>query len=125
MSLTLSRADPSGSRERLKVVTRSTTDIAARSTTNSLIDQSSDPLLSFTAPVFTVANIGPISGCTFQILHCNVKIVQNERVELLSRAMRTIDFEAIFLSTLFSFELIFTASNLDVHLTLTGSSHIL
>ena len=88
MSLTLSRADPSGSRDealssvnnqRLKVVSHSTTDIAARSTTNSLIDQSSDPFLSFTAPVFTVANIGPISGCTFQIFHGNVKIVQNER----------------------------------------------
>ena len=31
-------------------------------------------------------------------------------VGLLSIAMRTIDFEAVFLSTLFSFELIFTAS---------------
>ena len=39
-------------------------------------------------------------------------------VDLLSRAMRTIDFEAIF-PTLFSLELIFTASNLEFHLTLT------
>ena len=27
----------------------------------------------------TGANIGSISGCTFQIFHGNVKIVQNER----------------------------------------------
>ena len=49
------------------------------STTTTLIDQSSDPLLSSTAPIFTGANIGSISGCTFQIFHGNVKIVQNER----------------------------------------------
>ena len=41
--------------------------------------QSSDPLLSSTAPVFTGANIGSIRRCTFQIFHGNVKIVQNER----------------------------------------------
>lgn len=88
MSLTLSRADVSGSRgealssvhnQGFEVVTRSTTDIAASSTTTTLIDQSSDPLLSSTAPIFTGANIGSISGCTFQIFHSNVKIVQNER----------------------------------------------
>ena len=76
MSLTLSRADLSGSRDEalssvhnqgFEVVTRSTTDIAASSTTNTLIDQSSDPLLSSTAPLFT--DIGSISGCTFQIFH--------------------------------------------------------
>ena len=89
MSLTLSRADVSGSRDEalssvhnqgFEVVTRSTTDIGASLTTNTLIDQSSDPLLSSTAPVFTGANIGSISGCTFQIFHGNVKIVQNERM---------------------------------------------
>ena len=88
MSLTLSRADLSGSRDEalssvhnqgFEVVTRSTTDIAASSTATTLIDQSSDPSLSSTAPVFTGANIGSISGCTFQIFHGNVKIVQNER----------------------------------------------
>ena len=88
MSLTISRANLSGSRDEalssvhnqgFEVVTRSTTDIAASSTTTTLIDQSSDPLLSSTAPIFTGANIGSISGCTFQIFHGNVKIVQNER----------------------------------------------
>ena len=88
MSLTLSRADVSGFRHEalssvynqgFEVVTRSTTDIAASSTTTTLIDQSSDPLLSSTAPIFTGANIGSISGCTFQTFHGNVKIVQNER----------------------------------------------
>ena len=86
--MTLSRADVSGSRDKalssvhnqgFEVVTRSTTDIAASSTTTILIDQSSDPLLSSTAPIFTGANIGSISGCTFQIFHGHVKIVQNER----------------------------------------------
>ena len=88
--MTLSRADVSGSRDEalssvhnqgFEVVTRSTTDIAASSTTTTLIDQSSDPLLSSTAPIFTGANIGSIRGCTFQfqIFHGNVKIVQNER----------------------------------------------
>ena len=88
MSLTLSRADVSGSRgealssvhnEGFEVVTRSTADIAASSTTTTLIGQSSDPLLSSTAPIFTGANIGSITGCTFQIFNGNVKIVQNER----------------------------------------------
>jgi len=84
MSLTLSR----GSRDEalssvhnqgFEVLTRSTTDIAASSTTTTLIDQSSHPLLSSTAPIFTGANIGSIGGCTFQVFHGNVKIVQNER----------------------------------------------
>ena len=88
MSLTLSRADLSGSKDEalssvhnqgFEVITRSTTDIAASLTTNTLIDQSSDPLLSSTSSVFTGANIGSISGCTFQMFHGNVKIVQNER----------------------------------------------
>ena len=88
MSLTLSRADVPRSRDEalssvhnqgFEAVTRSTTGIAASSTTTTLIDQSSDPILSYTAPVFAGANIGSISGCTFQIFHCSVKIVQNER----------------------------------------------
>ena len=61
--------------------------------------QSSDPLLSSTAPVFTGANIGSISRCTLQIFHGNVKIVQNERKRrIVIAAMRTIDFEAIFVN---------------------------
>ena len=88
MSLTLSKAGLSESRDEalssvhnqaFEVVTRSTTDIAACSTTNPLIDRSSDSLLSSTATVFTGANTGSISGCTFQIFHGSVKIVQNER----------------------------------------------
>ena len=88
MSLTLSRADLSRSSDQtlssvhnqgVELVTCSTTDVAARTTTNSLIDQQSDPLLSFTAPVFTGANIGSIRGRKFQIFHGNLKIVQNER----------------------------------------------
>ena len=86
--MTLSSDDVSGSRDEalssvhnqgFEVVTRSTTGIASSSTTTTLIDQSSDPLLSSTAPIFTGANIGSISGCTFQIFQGNVKIVQNER----------------------------------------------
>ena len=88
MSLTLSRADLSGSRDEalssvhnqgFEVLPRSTTDIAASSTTTTMINQSSDPLPSSTAPVFTGVNIGSIIGCTFQIFHGSVKIVQNER----------------------------------------------
>ena len=120
MSLTLSRADLSGSRDEalssvhnqgFEVVTRSTTDIAASSTTTTLIDQSSDPSLSSTAPIFTGANIGSISGCTFQIFHGNVKIVQNERKRRIVIDSDEDDWLwSYFLSTLSSFELIFTAS---------------
>ena len=63
--------------------------------------QSSDPLLSSTAPVFTGANTGSINRCTFQIFHGNVKIVLMKgirSVELLSTAMRTIHFEVIFVN---------------------------
>ena len=61
--------------------------------------QSSDPLLSSTAPVFTGANIGSISRCTLQIFHGSVKIAQNERKRrIVIAAMRTIDFEAIFVN---------------------------
>ena len=38
-----------------------------------------DPLLSSATPVFAVANIGSISGCTFQIFHENVKFLQTEK----------------------------------------------
>ena len=119
MSFTLSR-DLSGSRDEalssvhnqgFEVVTRSTTDIAASSTTTTLIDQSSDPLLSSTAPIFTGANIGSINGCTFQIFHGNVKIVQNERKRRIVIDSDEDDWLwSYFLSTLSSFELIFTAS---------------
>ena len=122
ISLTLSRADRSGTRNEalssvhnqgFEVVTRSTTDIAASSTTTTLIDQSSDPLLSSTAPIFTGANIGSIRGCTFQfqIFHGNVKIVQNERKRRIVIDSDEDDWLwSYFLSTLSSFELIFTAS---------------
>ena len=43
------------------------------------VNTSVDPLVSSTAPVFTGANIGSINGCTFQIFHGNVKIVQAEK----------------------------------------------
>ena len=98
------------------------TDVAVSSTTNSVTDQSSDPLLSSTAPVFTGANIGSISACIFQIFQGNVKIVQNER-----KLRTVIDSDeqdwlwSYFLSTLSNFELIFTTSKLDFHLTLTWS----
>ena len=83
MSLTLCRV--SGSRDEalssvhnqgFEVITHLTTEIAASSITPTLSNHSSDPLLSSTALIFTGANIGSISGCTFQ---GNVKIVQNER----------------------------------------------
>ena len=120
MSLTLGRADLFGSwdealssvhNQGFEVVTRSTTDIAASSTTNTLIDQSSDPLLSSTAPGFTDANIGSISGCTFQTFHGNVKIVQNERKRRIVIESDEDDWLwSYFSSTLSSFELFFTAS---------------
>ena len=108
MSLTLSIADVTGSRDEVlssdhnqefEVVSRSTTDIDASSPTTTLIDPSSDPLLSSTAPIFTGANIGSINGCTFPIFQGNVnrKLPRMKgSVGLLSIAMRTIDFEAIF-----------------------------
>ena len=46
---------------------------------NSMMKSSVDPLLYSTTPVFTGANIGSISGCTFQIFHGNVKFLQTER----------------------------------------------
>ena len=88
MPLNHSRADRSESGDEtissvhnqdLQVATRSTAEIVTGTTENPLINQSNDPLLSSTAPVFAGANIGSISGCTFQIFHGNVKIVQNEK----------------------------------------------
>ena len=96
MSLTLSRADLSRSRDeafssvhnlRFEVVTRLTTDVAAHSTTISLIDQWSDPLLSSTTPVFTAAKY-------FMVMWKMSRMKWS--IELLSRAMRMIDFEATF-----------------------------
>ena len=123
MSFTLSR-DLSGSRDEalssvhnqgFEVVTRSTTDIAASLTTNTLIDQSSEPLLSSTSLVFTGANIGSISGCTFQIFHGNVKIVQNERKRRIVMESDEDDWLwSYFLSTLSSFS--------HLHLTLNSST---
>ena len=46
---------------------------------NSVMNSSVDPLLSSTAQVFAGANIDSISGCTFQIFHENVKILQAEK----------------------------------------------
>ena len=82
--------------------------------------QSSDPLLSSTSPV---PNIASISRCTFQTFYGNVEIVQNERTRRIycyrQRWGRlTLN---LCLLTMSSFELIFTASNLDFHLTLTWS----
>ena len=45
----------------------------------SMMKFSVDPLLSSAAPVFAGANIGSISGHTFQIFHENVKFVQTEK----------------------------------------------
>ena len=73
MSLLLSRFACSGSgndpissvhNHDLQVAARSTTEIDTSTKNYSLIDQSDDPLLSSTAPVFAGANKGSISGCT-------------------------------------------------------------
>ena len=86
MSLTLSRAH-SGSEEStvssvqdLQMASCSSSENALTSTAvNSMMKSSVDPLLSSAAPVFAGANIGSISGCTFQIFHGNVKFVQTEK----------------------------------------------
>ena len=83
----------------------------------------SHPLLSSTPPVFQYGckvNVGSISGCTFQIFHGYVRIVQNERKRRIVIESDEDDWRlSYFLSTLSSFELIFTASNFDFHFTLT------
>ena len=87
MSLTLSRAPSSSEKsttvsrvEDLQMAScsssRNESSIAA---VNSMMNSNVDPLLSSTAPVFAGANIGSISGCTFQIFHGNVKIVQAQK----------------------------------------------
>ena len=45
----------------------------------SVMNSSVDPRLSSTAQVFAGANIGSISGCTFQIFHGNVKYFKPKR----------------------------------------------
>ena len=57
---------------------------------------------------------------TFQIFHGYVKIVQNERKRGIVIESDEDDWLlSYFLSTLSSFELIFTASTFDFHFTLT------
>ena len=86
MSLTLSRAH-SGSEEStvssvqdLQMASCSSSENALTSmAVYSMMKSSVDPLLSSAAPVFAGANIGSISGCTFQICLGNVKFVQTEK----------------------------------------------
>ena len=106
MSLTLSRADLFGSwdealssvhNQGFEVVTRSTTDIAASSTTNTLIDPSSDPFYS----VFQRSSFYRCKHRIYQRVHIYFRVVwilsrMKGSVELSSRAMGTIDFEAMF-----------------------------
>ena len=117
MSLTLGRSDLFGSwdealssvhNQGFEVVTRSTTDNAASSTTNTLIDPSSDPFYS----VFQRSSFYRCKHRIHQRVHIYFRVVwilsrMKGSVELSSRAMRTIDYV---LSTLSSFNLIFTAS---------------
>ena len=86
MSLTLSRAhstieESASSSQDLQMTSYSTEGADSRKAVNSMLNLKSgvDPLLSSTAPVFSGANIGSISDCTFQIFHGNVKIVQGEK----------------------------------------------
>ena len=88
MSLTLSRARSTSEKstaiprvEDLQMGSCSSSQNASSIVVvNSMINCTSvDPLLSSTAPVFAGANIGSISGCTFQIFHGDVKIVQAEK----------------------------------------------
>ena len=80
-----------------EVVTRSTTDIAASSTTNTLIDPSSDPFYS----VFQRSSFYRCKHRIHQRVHIYFRVMwilsrMKGSVELSSRAMRTIDFEAMF-----------------------------
>ena len=87
MSLTLSRARSSSEKstavsnvEDLQMAScPSSQNASSIAAINSMMNSSVDPLLSSTAPVFTGANFGSISDCTFQIFHGNVKIVQAEK----------------------------------------------
>ena len=87
ISLTLSRARSStekstavSSVEDLQMASCSSSQNASsNAAVNSMMNSSMNPLLSSTAPVFEGANIGSISGCAFQILHGEEKIVQAEK----------------------------------------------
>ena len=86
MSLTLSRARSNSeestvsSVQNLQMASCSSSENASTSTAvNSMMKSSVDPLLSSATPVFAGANVGSISGCTFQIFHGNVKFVQTEK----------------------------------------------
>ena len=86
MSLTLSKARSSSEKstvssvQDLQMASCSSSENASTSTSiNSMMESSVDPLLSSATPVFAGANIGSISGCTFQIFHGNVKFVQTEK----------------------------------------------
>ena len=62
---------------RFEVAARSAAEIVTNRNENSLITQSHNPLLFSAAPVFAGGNMG--SGCTFQILYCDVKIDVNKK----------------------------------------------
>ena len=87
MSLTLSRDRSSSEKstavssvEDLQMVSCSfSQNTSSSAAVNSMMNSSVNPLLSSTVPVFAGANIGSISGCTFQIFHGDVKIVQGEK----------------------------------------------
>ena len=86
MSLTLSRARSSSeestvsSVQDLQMASCSSSENTLTSTAvNSMMKSSVDPLLSSAAPAFAEANIGSISGCTFQIFHGKVKFVQTKK----------------------------------------------
>ena len=86
MSLTLSRARSSSeestvsSVQDLQMASCSSSENTLTSTAvNSMMKSGVDPLLSSAAPVFAGANIGSISGCTFQIFHGKVKFVQTKK----------------------------------------------
>ena len=89
------------------------------------LDQSTDPSLPSTAPVFTGTKHWIHHGCTFQIFHVNVKIVQNERKRRIVIESDEDDWLwSYFLSTVSSCELFFTTSKLELSLD-TDWIHIL
>jgi len=87
MSLTLSRDRFSSEKstavssvEDLQMASCSSSqNTSSSAAVNSMMNSSVNPLLCSTAPVFAGANIGSISGFTFQIFHGDVKIVQGEK----------------------------------------------
>ena len=64
---------------RFEVAACSAAEIVTNRNENSLITQSHNPLLFSAAPVFAGGNMGSTSGCTFQILYCDVKIDVNKK----------------------------------------------